>query len=200
MKRKCRAAILAGCLLCAAALAGCGLASERSGPFDVPAAVPREKMVVSGTGAGNRGASMGPAGVPGVRGGLDAISPNATDAVRRAAEDIAASTVFFAFNKADLSAEARKTLDGAAALLKRYSCIRVTAHAHCDERGSYEFNYALGERRARVVYEYLARAGVPPRQLEMVNHGEKTPAVAGTTDYAHARNRRTELIITTTCF
>jgi peptidoglycan-associated lipoprotein len=70
---------------------------------------------------------------------------------------------------------------------------RVVLEGHTDERGTREYNMALGERRAAAVQRYLVLQGVSPAQLELVSYGEEKPAVVGSTEEAWAQNRRVEL-------
>ena len=92
------------------------------------------------------------------------------------------------------------TIDRVATLLRQNPSVRISLHGHCDERGGNEYNYGLGERRARAVYGSLLSAGAPSYQVEMVNHGKKNPAVPGRTEAAYSRNRRVEFIVLTTCY
>ena len=157
--------------MCLAVLVLAGCAKPRTGPFDVPAAAP----------------------------GRGGVSVAQDSDVRRAAGEIAAARIYFAFNKYDLRPDARQTLSRVAELLRQYPAVRIAVHGHCDERGPNEYNYVLGERRARAAYGYLVRNGVSPSQLEMVTHGKKSPAVSGKGEAAWALNRRDEFIVLTLC-
>lgn len=108
-------------------------------------------------------------------------------------EDLKANVgdrVFFAFNKSDLSTEARATLDKQAAWLKQYASINVVVEGHCDERGTREYNLALGERRATTVKNYLIADGVPASRIKTISYGKERPAVLGSNEAAWAQNRR----------
>jgi peptidoglycan-associated lipoprotein len=98
--------------------------------------------------------------------------------------------VFFAYDKSDLSAEARATLDRQAAWLKKYSSAVVTIEGHCDERGTREYNLALGERRATAVKNYLVADGIGASRVHTVSYGKERPAVLGSNEAAWAQNRR----------
>lgn len=98
--------------------------------------------------------------------------------------------VFFALNESDLSSEARATLDRQAAWLKKYSNVSVTVEGHCDERGTREFNLALGERRATAVKNYMVAAGIPSSRVHTISYGKERPAVVGSNEAAWAQNRR----------
>ena len=178
-------AALVGSLLCLVFLAGCG-AKPRTGPFDVPGAAPGSRsesvpVMVSGSGTATR------TGV-------------SDDEVNRAAAEIATSVVYFDFDRATVRPDASPAIERVAALLKRYPSIRISLRGHCDERGPYEYNYGLGERRARAVYGQLMGLGVPVYQVEMVTYGKLDPAVPGHTESAYWRNRRVEFAVLTPCY
>ena len=98
--------------------------------------------------------------------------------------------VFFAFDKSDLSTEAQGTLDRQATWLKKYSAAKVTLEGHCDERGTREYNIALGERRAVAAKNYLVAAGIPASRINTISYGKERPAVVGSNEAAWAQNRR----------
>ena len=98
--------------------------------------------------------------------------------------------VFFGFDTSALSADARGTLERQAAWLKRYPPARVTIEGHCDERGTREYNLALGERRASAARDYLVSLGIDPSRIETVSLGEERPYAMGSNDAAWRLNRR----------
>lgn len=98
--------------------------------------------------------------------------------------------VFFGYDRSELTAEARATLDKQAAWLKKYPRKSVTVEGHADERGTREYNLALGERRANAVKNYLAAAGVPKASLHVISYGKERPQVLGANEAAWAQNRR----------
>lgn len=98
--------------------------------------------------------------------------------------------VFFGTDAYDLSAEARSTLDRQATWLQQYSNLSVSVEGHADERGTREYNLALGARRAESVKNYLVALGVDPRQIEVISYGKERPAVPGANDSAWSQNRR----------
>lgn len=98
--------------------------------------------------------------------------------------------VFFGYDRSELTAEARATLDKQAAWLKKYPRKSVTVEGHADERGTREYNLALGERRANAVKNYLAAAGVPKSSLHVISYGKERPQVLGANEAAWAQNRR----------
>ena len=105
------------------------------------------------------------------------------------------NVVYFDFNKYDIKAEYRDMLQGMADTLKQYPSIVVLIAGNCDERGTEEYNQALGERRAQAVYDYLIRLGVPAEQLDIISFGEDRPAVKGSNEEAWAKNRRDNFTI-----
>ena len=98
--------------------------------------------------------------------------------------------VFFALDSSELSSSARATLDRQAQWMRQYPSTQVVVEGHCDERGTREYNLALGERRANSVKEYLVSQGVDPNRVRTVSYGKERPAVAGSTEAAWAQNRR----------
>lgn len=104
--------------------------------------------------------------------------------------------VFFAYNESELTPEARATLDRQAAWLKKYGSIGVTVEGHCDERGTREYNLALGERRATAVKNYLVADGIPASRLKTISYGKERPAVLGHNEAAWAQNRRGVTLVT----
>jgi peptidoglycan-associated lipoprotein len=104
--------------------------------------------------------------------------------------------VFFAFDKSDVSAEARATLDRQAAWLKKYPTVKVTLEGHADERGTREYNLALGERRATAAKNYLVAAGIAADRVKTISYGKERPAVLGSNEAAWAQNRRAVTVVT----
>jgi peptidoglycan-associated lipoprotein len=97
--------------------------------------------------------------------------------------------VYFAFDQYDLDDESMGTLSRNARIL-REAGVTVLISGHCDERGTIEYNLALGERRARAVRDYLVSLGVPSSQLRITSFGESKPFAMGSTEDAWAQNRR----------
>lgn len=98
--------------------------------------------------------------------------------------------IFFGTDRYDLSNEARATLDKQAAWLNQYSSLNVTIEGHADERGTREYNLALGERRANSVRNYLSALGIGPSRVSTVSYGKERPAVPGANESAWNQNRR----------
>ena len=108
------------------------------------------------------------------------------------AVDSVGSVVFFDFDKSTLTPATRRVLDAHIALLKT-NTESVRLEGHTDERGTREYNMALGERRAKAVADYMAVNGIARYRLETVSYGEERPAVAGSNEAAWAKNRRVEI-------
>lgn len=100
--------------------------------------------------------------------------------------------IYFDLDQSDIKPQFESVLEAAAATLKSSGGSAVI-EGHCDERGSDEYNVALGERRAVAVRRYLYNLGVPVSQLSVVSYGEARPAVSGTGEAAWALNRRAEI-------
>lgn len=104
------------------------------------------------------------------------------------------NTVFFGFDSFALSADGKAILDANAAWLKANGARRVQVEGHCDERGTVEYNLALGERRANVVKDYLVSHGVDAAQLSTISYGEERAMDPGHGESAWAKNRRAEFV------
>jgi len=102
--------------------------------------------------------------------------------------------VYFDFDSATLSEAARHALTGDAALITRNPGVKVRIEGHCDERGSDEYNLAIGERRARAAARYLESLGVGAERITTLSFGKEKPAAPGHDEAAWAQNRRDELI------
>jgi len=98
--------------------------------------------------------------------------------------------VFFGYDQSDLSYEARTTLERQAAWMKQYPAVTVTIEGHADERGTREYNLALGERRASSVRSYLMSLGVDANRINTISYGKERPAVPESTAAAWSQNRR----------
>lgn len=98
--------------------------------------------------------------------------------------------LFFGYDRYDLSTEARLTLDRQAQWLQRYPTLTFTIEGHADERGTREYNLALGERRANSVKNYMVALGVDPYRINTISYGKERPAVPGSNDSAWSQNRR----------
>lgn len=104
--------------------------------------------------------------------------------------------VFFDYDSADLSADAQAQLTKNAAALKQRATWVITIEGHCDERGTAEYNLALGERRAAAARTYLLSLGIGAERLKTVSYGKEFPFDPGKTDAAYMKNRRAHFVIT----
>lgn len=103
--------------------------------------------------------------------------------------------VFFDFDKSDIKPEGRQVLQRQADWLKKYPNVTVTVEGHCDDRGTREYNLALGERRATAVKKMLVALGVPANRISTISYGKERPAVVGDNEAAWAQNRRGVTVI-----
>lgn len=103
--------------------------------------------------------------------------------------------VFFGYDSAVLSAEAQATLERQAAWLKQNENVSVTVEGHCDERGTREYNIALGERRAASAKKYLVSMGVKASRVSTISYGKERPAVIGSDESAWSQNRRAVTVV-----
>ncbi|WP_371189072.1 peptidoglycan-associated lipoprotein Pal [Thalassotalea maritima] len=106
----------------------------------------------------------------------------------------ASNTIYFDFDTSKLDASVITTLDMHAAYLVQNNNVKVLIEGHADERGTPEYNIALGERRAQAVQKYLENSGVLTSQIETVSYGEEKPAVNDRSEQAFAKNRRAVLV------
>lgn len=123
----------------------------------------------------------------------------AEEAARREAErlrNVIAERVYFDFDKSEIRAGDAEILDHKLAILRANSQLRIRIAGHADERGSDEYNLALGNRRANAAKHYLVSRGIDASRVETVSFGEERPAASGSTEEAWAQNRRDEFEIT----
>jgi peptidoglycan-associated lipoprotein len=104
--------------------------------------------------------------------------------------------VYFALDSSDITPEGRSVLDANAAVMKKYPSWTVTIEGHTDERGTAEYNLALGERRAVTARAYLVSLGVSADRLRIVSYGKEFPFDPGHDESAFSRNRRAHFVIT----
>ncbi len=104
-------------------------------------------------------------------------------------------TIYFGFNQYTLSEEAKRILQHHAEWLKRHPNVKIEISGHCDQRGSVEYNLALGERRALSAKKYLVALGISPSRIKIISYGHQRPADPRHTEEAYAKNRRAEFKI-----
>ena len=158
--------------------AGCA----KKKPADLP---PPPMGAEDGSGAGTIGGDpsggVGTAGLPGSR--ADFL------------QNISSDRVYFATDSHTLDPEARSILDTQAAWLMRNRGVAVTIEGHADERGTREYNLALGDRRANAAKNYLAARGVPVSRMSTISWGKERPVAEGSDEGAWAQNRRAVTVI-----
>jgi peptidoglycan-associated lipoprotein len=103
--------------------------------------------------------------------------------------------VFFGYDQYDLTSEARATVERQAQWLKQYPSTSIVVEGHADERGTREYNLALGERRATAVRNYLIANGVDAGRVQVISYGKERPAVMGSDEQSWAQNRRGVVVI-----
>jgi peptidoglycan-associated lipoprotein len=103
--------------------------------------------------------------------------------------------IHFDFDKSDIREQDRPILAQNAEALKKFDFLRITVEGHCDERGTVEYNLALGERRAKAAFDYLASLGVPADRLKTVSYGKEVPLCTQSTEECWARNRRAHFTV-----
>ncbi len=103
--------------------------------------------------------------------------------------------VFFGYDQSDISAEGKETLDRQATWLKQYPNVSVTIEGHADERGTREYNLALGERRANSTKSYLLSQGVEASRIQTISYGKERPAVTDASPSGWSQNRRTVTVV-----
>ena len=104
-------------------------------------------------------------------------------------------TVYFEYDSFDLTSDSRTMLQANADFLRDNGPLAIRVEGNCDERGTIEYNLALGERRASAVRDYLVDLGVDATLIRIVSYGEENPAVTGHDDAAWSQNRRAEFIV-----
>ena len=133
-----------------------------------------------------------PAGPPG---GAGIGSRNIVPGSQQDLEASAGDRVFFPFDRADISPEAREILSRQADWLRRYPNVAVTIEGHCDERGTREYNLALGERRAQAAKNVLVASGISASRISTISYGKERPAVVGSAEESYAQNRRAVTVV-----
>jgi peptidoglycan-associated lipoprotein len=128
--------------------------------------------------------------------GSGSTTASSSDAVEEAVpgsqEDLIVNVgdrVFFDYNSSELDTDAQELLQDQVAWIKQYDA-SITIEGHCDERGTREYNLALGEKRAQSVKNYLVTMGVLPSKITTISYGKERPSVVGSNDGAWSQNRR----------
>jgi peptidoglycan-associated lipoprotein len=133
-----------------------------------------------------------PVPVPPVPAGDD-LSSKDLDDINRAA---LLKPVYFELDSSEVSGDGQKALQANAQVMKKYGTWQVTIEGHCDERGTPEYNLALGERRALAARTYLVSLGIPADRLKVISYGKEFPFVARHDEEAWSQNRRAHFVVT----
>jgi len=164
-------------LLTAAALASLGACAHKPKqlppPVDNSAGLNTPPPVTAGNGDG-------------------AITPGSDADFRRS---VSSNTVLFGLDQSDIDAEARAILDSQATWLQRFPQVRATVEGHADERGTREYNLALGDRRANAAKNYLVARGIDPSRLTTISYGKERPVALGSDESSWAQNRRSVTVV-----
>jgi peptidoglycan-associated lipoprotein len=134
-----------------------------------------------GTDAGSADSGIGNAVIPGSQ--QDFVA------------NVASDRVFFDYDQYNVDAEDQATLQSQAQWLQRNPAVRVTLEGHADERGTRDYNLALGERRANAAKNYLASLGIDPSRIQVISYGKERPAELGSNEAAWAKNRRAVTVV-----
>jgi len=130
-----------------------------------------------------------PPGPPGPPAGAGIGSRNIVPGSQQDLEASAGDRVFFEFDRSDITPESQQILSRQADWLRRYPNVTVTIEGHCDERGTREYNLALGERRAQAAKNVLVASGIPASRISTISYGKERPTVVGSNEEAWAQNR-----------
>jgi peptidoglycan-associated lipoprotein len=155
-------------------------------------------VAVAGTLALLGACSHAPEPPPGGPGGMGPGGISSSRFGPGSQQDLAATAgdrVFFDYDQADIKPEGQETLRRQAEWLRRYSNVAVTIEGHCDERGTREYNLALGDRRANAAKNYLAARGVNAARINTISYGKERPIALGSDEASWAQNRRAVTIV-----
>jgi peptidoglycan-associated lipoprotein len=138
----------------------------------------------------------GAADTAAIRPGADTSAVNTRLARIEEARSTIAEKIFFDFNRSEIKPEYRDVLERKGNVLREFPEISIRIEGHCDERGTVEYNLALGDRRAQAAKDYLVNLGIDPDRIDTISYGEERPAVEGHDEEAWAQNRRDEFLPT----
>ena len=151
---------------------------------------PKDTSDSSGSGSSSSGSDVSSEGTITETTGSGIVSGSQEDLIVNVGD-----RVFFGYDSSDLDSDALELLQDQVAWLKQNSDVTVTIEGHCDERGTREYNLALGEKRAQAVKNYLIGLGINPDRVSTISYGKERPAVVGSNDGAWAQNRRSVTIV-----
>lgn len=124
--------------------------------------------------------------------GTGAAVPGSAEDFKRS---VTSDTVNFATDMYDIDSDARAILDTQAEWLTRYPNVTITLEGHCDERGTREYNLALGDRRANAAKNYLAARGIAASRINTISYGKERPLALGSDEASYAQNRRAVTVV-----
>ena len=154
------------------------------------ATTPKDSADSSGSGSSSSGSDVSSEGTITETTGSGIVSGSQEDLIVNVGD-----RVFFGYDSSDLDSDALELLQDQVAWLKQNSDVTVTIEGHCDERGTREYNLALGEKRAQAVKNYLIGLGINPDRVSTISYGKERPAVVGSNDGAWAQNRRSVTLV-----
>ena len=154
------------------------------------ATTPKDSADSSGSGSSSSGSDVSSEGTITETTGSGIVSGSQEDLIVNFGD-----RVFFGYDSSDLDSDALELLQDQVAWLKQNSDVTVTIEGHCDERGTREYNLALGEKRAQAVKNYLIGLGINPDRVSTISYGKERPAVVGSNDGAWAQNRRSVTLV-----
>jgi peptidoglycan-associated lipoprotein len=126
----------------------------------------------------------------------DSAKPAETaPAPEKPAAEVVFSDIFFDYDQASLREDARLTLEGNARMLMQHPDVKIQLEGHCDERGTVEYNLALGDRRAQSVKDFIVEFGADPGRITTISYGEERPFVQGHDEGAWSQNRRVHFVV-----
>jgi peptidoglycan-associated lipoprotein len=121
--------------------------------------------------------------------GTGAVAPGPAPGSEEDLVQNVGNRIFFAFDRSQLTPDSQATLDKQAAWLAKYANVRVLIAGNCDDRGTEEYNLALGQRRANAAHDYLVARGVDPARIQTISYGKDRPIAPGDNEEAWAQNR-----------
>ena len=154
------------------------------------ATTPKDSADSSGSGSSSSGSDVSSEGSITETTGSGIVSGSQEDLIVNVGD-----RVFFGYDSSDLDSDALELLQDQVAWLKQNTDVAVTIEGHCDERGTREYNLALGEKRAQAVKNYLIGLGINPDRVSTISYGKERPAVVGSNDGAWAQNRRSVTLV-----
>jgi peptidoglycan-associated lipoprotein len=147
-----------------------------------------------GGGGGGSGSTLGGAGAGQAGVNANRLPGSEADQLRERLVQVG-NTVFFDSDSSSLTGTARDTLDKQNQWLRQFANQRIVIEGHCDERGTREYNLALGERRAQAARDYLVNQGVQTGRITTISYGKERPVAVGSNEQSWAQNRRAVTVV-----